>query len=72
MDSHYRSIAKAISWRIAAVTITTSVAWAISGEIRFAAAVGVIDSALKIGLFYLHERAWNRTSFGRDRQSQYE
>lgn len=64
MESHRRSIAKAISWRFIAVIITAAVAWVVTGEIRFAVMIGIADSILKIGFFYQHERVWNRIKFG--------
>jgi len=72
MDAHHRSIAKAISYRIIAVLITTIVAWCVTTELRFAAAIGLTDGILKFGVYYLHERAWNRVSFGRAKPPEYE
>ena len=65
MDSHRRSIAKAVSWRVLALIITGSVAWAITGELHFAVYIGAVDSLIKLGMYYGHERVWNRISFGR-------
>ena len=65
LESHYRSLIKAISWRVVALIITASIVWVVTGEIAFAAAVGGLDAAFKLGLYYLHERAWDRLSFGR-------
>ena len=65
MELHRRSMAKVISWRLAATFITASIAWVITGEFRFAAAIGIADSLVKIGAYYLHERLWGRIRFGR-------
>ena len=65
MESHKRTIAKAFSWRITGTTITTCIAWLVTGRLEFAAAVGVLDTLIKLGTYYLHERAWNRIRFGR-------
>ncbi|MCL5263834.1 MAG: DUF2061 domain-containing protein [Chloroflexi bacterium] len=65
MESHRRSIAKAITWRLFALSITIGTVWALTGEARLAATVGLADTLLKIGSYYLHERAWTRSSFGR-------
>ena len=64
MDSHGKSIAKTVSWRILAFFITAGIAWVITGELRFATAIGVADSLIKLGVYYAHERVWNRVSFG--------
>ena len=65
MDSPRRSILKSLSWRVCAWTITTVVAWSITGEAGFAAAIGVVDTLIKLGVYYAHERAWNRSQVGR-------
>ncbi|MBM4320364.1 MAG: DUF2061 domain-containing protein [Deltaproteobacteria bacterium] len=44
---------------------TLAVAWSITGQIQLAAAISVIDTAIKIAMFYAHERAWNHIDFGR-------
>lgn len=71
MESHRRSIAKAISWRFIAIIITAVVAWVITGEIRYAAMIGIADSILKIAFFYQHERIWNRIKFGYAKETEH-
>ncbi len=62
MDSHTRSIGKALTWRVIAMLITAVTAWVVTGEAGVGITVGVIDSVVKIGAYYLHERAWTRVS----------
>ena len=64
-DSHARSLAKALSWRVIALAITTSVSYMLSESVAVAVSIGVIDSAIKIGAYYAHERAWMNVRFGR-------
>ena len=64
LESRRRSLAKALTWRVVACLITTGVAWAISGKATVGLEVGVLDSLVKIGAYYLHERAWIRARFG--------
>ena len=33
---------------------------------RLAVALALIESIVKIGIFYIHERAWMKIAFGRD------
>ena len=72
MESSPRSLAKAISWRLIAIVVTSSVAWAITSELTLAATIGVLDSVIKIGAYYYHERLWNRVAFGRIKPPEYE
>ena len=65
MESHKRSIAKAVSWRLIAATITAFVVFLFTHEVALSAGVGIADSAIKIFTYYSHERLWNRISFGR-------
>ena len=64
-ESRGRSLVKAISWRVTALAVTASVVFVYTGEVRMAALVGLADATVKIALYYLHERAWDRTGFGR-------
>jgi adenylylsulfate kinase len=56
---------KAISWRFLATLTTTLVVYLITGSTEFAVTVGLIEGAAKIGLYYAHERVWNRLDVGR-------
>jgi len=65
METHTRSIAKAVSWRVFA-TLTTMLLvfiftrnWVLSGD------VGLAELVSKIVIYYLHERVWNFIGFGR-------
>ena len=65
MESTQRSVLKALSWRILATAITTSLALAMTGQWEFAATIGLADTALKFFIYFAHERLWNRIPFGR-------
>ena len=65
MDSRRRSVMKALSWRVLATIITTVVSWGVTHDIRFATAIGLLDAAFKLCVYYMHERAWNRLNLGR-------
>lgn len=68
MDSHKRSIAKAVSWRVIAVLITTLTVFLFTGEAKLSIGIGVVDSAIKIFAYYSHERLWNNIGFGRRKE----
>ncbi|MEX0829374.1 MAG: DUF2061 domain-containing protein [Nitrospirales bacterium] len=65
METHLRSIVKGMSWRVIATLVTTAVVWFISGEVAMALFAGLSDSLVKIGLFWGHERLWQRVEWGR-------
>lgn len=65
METHLRSVVKGLSWRVIATLVTTIVVWFISGEISMALVAGAIDSLVKVGLFWGHERLWQTVTWGR-------
>ena len=65
MDSYHRSLAKTLTYRLLGMVITAGVAWLLTREMCFAACVGVLDTCVKFGGYYLHERIWELTNFGR-------
>ena len=71
-DTHRRSIVKALTWRFIALVVTALVAWFIAGSLRFAGAIAGIDTVIKLAAYYFHERMWNRLSFGRVKEPDYE
>lgn len=71
MESHRRSIVKALSWRLLATLITTALVYAYTGKGEFAATIGVSDTLLKLFIYFGHERLWNRIPYGRQRQPEY-
>ena len=72
METRARSVVKALTWRITALVITTVVVWVISGSVELAASVGLLDTAVKLGAYYGHERCWLKVRFGRARRPEYQ
>lgn len=64
-DKHYRSVVKAISWRTVGTIDTMIVSYFITGNLVMAVSIGSIEVITKMFLYYLHERAWDKTNFGR-------
>ena len=65
VEHRFRSLAKAISWRVTGTLDTIVISFFITGRIRLALSIGFIELFTKIGLYYLHERAWNRIALGK-------
>ena len=66
-ESRARSLAKAVSWRVTATLDTFLISWLITGQALLAGTIAGTEVLTKIGLFYLHERAWARLAWGRAR-----
>lgn len=63
-ETHLRSLLKAITYRITGTITTTLLVLAVTGELALAMAVGLVEPAVKIVVYYLHERAWQRVPTG--------
>jgi len=64
-ETNKRSVVKGVTWRVVATTTTMVIVYLFFGRLDLAIATGVIESVLKIGLFWLHERAWFKVRWGR-------
>lgn len=67
-DKHYRSIVKAVSWRLAGSVDTMVISYLITGKLTWALSISGVELFTKIGLYYIHERVWEKLSFGRIKQ----
>ncbi len=72
METRRRSIAKAISWRFFATLITAAVVYAMTRRVEFAATVGVVDTLIKLFVYFVHERFWLRIPYGRPKRPEFE
>jgi len=64
-DTNKRSIVKGISWRVVATTTTIIIVYLFFGRLDLAIAAGLIETVLKVGLYWAHERAWFKIRWGR-------
>ena len=64
-EEHKRSALKAVSWRIIATSTTMFLVYLFAGRLELSAGVGVGEFSLKMIFYFLHERGWNRVTFGR-------
>ena len=61
-----RSVAKSLTYRVVCTAETFLVTWLLTGEVWVASAVALVLLAVKVCTYYLHERAWDRTDWGRE------
>ena len=64
-ETHSRSIAKALSWRVLGTVATAALVFIFTRRLVLSLAVGGLEFVSKIGLFWLHERVWDRLRFGK-------
>lgn len=66
-----RSLVKAISWRTTGTIDTMLVSFVVTGNATAAVSIGLVEVVTKIALYYFHERAWNKISFGKAKEPEY-
>ena len=64
-ETNTRSIVKGISWRIVATGTTIIIVYLFFGRLDLAIAAGIIESLLKVFLYFIHEKGWQRIRFGK-------
>ena len=67
-DKHYRSLVKAVSWRLTGSLDTLVITFLITGKLKWALTISGVELFTKIGLYYLHERIWENLPFGRTQE----
>lgn len=69
-EKSYRSIVKSISWRTIGTIDTILISFLITGKPTLALSIGGVEVFTKMGLYFLHERAWNRIGFGKTKSKE--
>lgn len=64
-EANRRSIAKALSYRLLATLGTSLLVWYFTHKLALALFAGSADALGKLGLYYLHERIWDRVQAGK-------
>jgi adenylylsulfate kinase len=64
-ETHARTIVKTISWRILATLTTVSLVYIFIGDVSIALSVGGIEIFLKMLVYFIHERIWDKIKFGK-------
>ncbi len=72
MESHTRSIAKAVTYRLLGSLCTGLIAYVLTGSRTIFLQAGALDIVLKIGAYFVHERLWDHINFGRPKPPEYE
>ncbi len=60
-----RSLLKSVSWRILGTIDTIIISYLITGTLEFALRIGFVELLTKMGLYFLHERLWNKIKWGK-------
>jgi uncharacterized membrane protein len=66
-EAHTRTIVKAISWRALATLTTMTIVFLFTKRIMLSLGVGLAEIIAKITFYYLHERVWDKISWGKSK-----
>ena len=66
-ETNIRSIVKGVSWRFIATTTTIIIVYFFFGRLDLAIAAGMIETVLKIALYWGHERIWQKIRWGKQK-----
>lgn len=64
-ESKIRSIIKAVSWRFLATLTTFTLVWLFTGKLDTALAIGGLEVILKMLIYFIHERGWDKIRWGK-------
>ena len=64
-ETKKRSVLKAISWRTWATITTAILVFIFTGEFALAVTIGFLEVFAKMGLYFFHERLWQKIGFGK-------
>jgi uncharacterized membrane protein len=64
-ETNFRSLAKAVSWRLTGTADTFILSWLITGEVKVASTIALSEVFTKVALYWLHERVWDKIRLGK-------
>lgn len=64
-ETQSRTMIKAVSYRVFGSTTTAMFVLVFTSKLEIALTVGALEALSKLVLFYLHDRAWHKISFGK-------
>ena len=65
VETHARSILKAVSWRTLGTLDTFVISWLLTGRVEMAGSIAGLEIVTKVAWYYLHERVWTAIAWGR-------
>ncbi len=66
-EAHSRTIVKTISWRALATLTTMTIVFLFTRRVMLSLGVGLAEIIAKITFYYLHERVWDKVSWGKSK-----
>lgn len=64
-ETNIRSVVKSVSWRTLATITTAILVFIFTGNIAIALSIGALEFIVKLILYFIHERTWNKIRWGK-------
>lgn len=55
-----QTVMKTGTYSLMHITVAVSVAYVLSGDIRVALGIGIIEPLVQTGFFFMHDRVWSK------------
>jgi len=68
-DTRMRSWTKSMTWRVMGIFILMGLGYLFTGNLAEASLITLSFHALRVVLYYVHERAWEHVEWGRSKQA---
>jgi len=66
-ETHTRAWIKSIVWRLFGIVILGAISWIITNSWREMSLITILFHSIRVVLYYLHERIWDRIHWGRSK-----
>jgi uncharacterized membrane protein len=64
-ETNTRSIVKTVTWRLTGSGATFLISYIMTGNLSIAGTIAAIQITSNTVLYYIHERIWNKTKWGK-------
>jgi len=65
INFHKRTFVKGCTWELSGAILLALICYIYTGEAVSASLFSIGYTVLRVGMYYLHERIWKRTSWGK-------
>lgn len=70
-ETKKRSVAKTVTWKVIATSITLLTVYAFTGNLIWSAKITIAAAVMGMVSFYIHERIWNQIGWGKMDQKRF-
>jgi len=63
-ETRMRSIIKSLLWRVICIVVSIITSYLLTNKWDIAVAIGTTYNIITMGLYYFHERFWNKILWG--------